>query len=97
MNKEKPVRRLSCAFVVGIVLFMAPAAAAQQASIIGLATDDTRSVLPGVSVTATDQASGRQIAAVSNERGEYRLLNVPPGKYNIQAELSGFSTVTTAL
>jgi hypothetical protein len=50
-------------------------------------------VLPGVSVTATDQASGRQIAAVSNEHGEYRLLNMPPGKYSIQAELAGFSTV----
>ena len=50
-------------------------------------------MLPGVSVTATDQASGRQIPAVSNEHGEYRLLNVPPGKYSIQAELAGFSTV----
>ena len=31
--------------------------------------------------------------AVTNDRGEYRLLNVPPGRYTIQAELSGFSTV----
>ena len=48
---------------------------------------------PGVSVTATDQAAGRQIVAITNERGEYRLLNMPPGKYTVQAELAGFSMV----
>jgi hypothetical protein len=68
-------------------------ASAQQASIIGTAVDDTKSVLPGVSVTATDQAAGRQMVAITNERGEYRLLNVPPGKYTVQAELAGFSSV----
>ena len=31
--------------------------------------------------------------AITNERGEYRLRNLPPGKYTVQAELSGFSTV----
>ena len=66
-----------------------PVAQAQQASIIGTAVDDTKAVLPGVSVTATDQATGRQLVAVTNERGEYRLLNLPPGKYTVQAELAG--------
>jgi hypothetical protein len=33
------------------------------------------------------------MVAVTNDKGEYRLLNVPPGKYTLQAELSGFSTV----
>src|SRR4029450_10107696 len=65
----------------------------QQASIVGTAVDDTKAVLPGVSVTATDQAAGRQIVAITNERGESRLLNVPPGRYTVQAELAGFSSV----
>ena len=30
---------------------------------------------------------------MTNEKGEYRLQNMPPGKYTLQAELSGFSTV----
>jgi hypothetical protein len=78
---------------VSLFSLLATAVFAQQASLIGTALDDTKSVLPGVSVTATDQSSGRQIAAVTNDRGEYRLLNMPPGKYNVQAELAGFSTV----
>jgi hypothetical protein len=75
-----------------MLMFAAPALA-QQGSIVGTVADETKSVLPGVSVTATDQATGRQVAAVSNDKGEYRLVNVPPGKYTIQAELSGFTTV----
>jgi len=67
---------------------------AQQGSIVGTVVDETKASLPGVNVTATDQDTGRAISAVSNERGEYRLVNVPPGKYTVQAELSGFSTVS---
>jgi carboxypeptidase family protein len=79
--------------LAGVLLLIATIAQAQQASIIGVAADDTKAVLPGVSVTATDQETGRQVATVTNERGEYRLLNLPPGKYTVQAELSGFSSV----
>jgi hypothetical protein len=87
------VSRLRNAVLVALVSLVSSVAQAQQASIIGTAVDDTKSVLPGVSVTATDQAAGRQATAVTNERGEYRLQNLPPGKYTVQAELSGFSTV----
>jgi hypothetical protein len=87
------VSRIRIAIVVALASLVGSVAQAQQASIIGTAVDDTKSVLPGVSVTATDQAAGRQVAAVTNERGEYRLLNMPPGKYTVQAELAGFSSV----
>src|SRR5215213_7983417 len=30
---------------------------------------------------------------ITDERGEFRLLNLPPGKYKVSAELSGFSSV----
>src|SRR5712692_5575255 len=72
---------------------VASVASAQEASIVGVAVDDTKSVLPGVGVSAIDQATGRLMIAVTNERGEYRLLNMPPGTYTLRAELSGFSTV----
>jgi hypothetical protein len=87
------VSRIRIAVIAALASLIGSVAQAQQASIIGTAVDDTKSVLPGVSVTATDQAAGRQVSAVTNERGEYRLLNMPPGKYAVQAELAGFSTV----
>src|SRR4051812_6142155 len=80
--------------IFSLCVLLAAPVSAQQATIIGTAVDDTKAALPGVSVTATDQETGRALAAVTNDRGEYRLVNVPPGKYTIQAELSGFTTVS---
>jgi hypothetical protein len=71
----------------------ASAFAQQQASVIGEVTDGSKAALPGATVTATNLANGIATTGVSDERGEYRLLNLPPGQYKVQAELSGFSTV----
>jgi hypothetical protein len=80
--------------IAGWIVFAAAASVhAQQASIIGAVTDETRAVLPGVTVTATAVASGAQFAALTDEKGEYRLPTVPAGVYRLQAELAGFSTV----
>jgi len=62
------------------------------ATVGGTITDESQSVLPGVTVTATDRDTGRQYVAVSDERGNYRLVNMPPGTYRIQAELPSFAT-----
>src|SRR3954469_8078785 len=79
---------------VFVALFVAAAVArAQDASMIGTVTDETKSVLPGATVTATDLETGRQTAGVTDERGTYRLLRMPPGKYKVQADLQGFSSV----
>jgi hypothetical protein len=69
------------------------AIAQQNATVVGTVVDESKAVLPGVTVTATDLATGRVLTAMSSERGEYRLQNMPPGKYSIAAELSGFGTV----
>ncbi len=71
----------------------APTASAQEASIAGAVTDDTRAGLPGVTITAAALDTGRTFTAVSDIRGEYRLRGLPPGRYRVQAELTGFSIV----
>ncbi len=81
------------ASVIVLALLCTVPALAQEASITGQVTDDTKAALPGVSVTATSLETGRQIVAVSDARGTYRLREVPPGRYKIQAELAGFSTI----
>jgi hypothetical protein len=81
-------------FAAAIVLFAASAFAQQNASVSGIVTDESKGVLPGVSVTATDLGTGRVSTATTNERGEYQILNLPPGRYSVVAELSGFGTAT---
>jgi carboxypeptidase family protein len=85
--------RLFAGIVFMFATLLAAPAAAQQASIVGTATDETRAVLPGVAVTAVELSTGAQFMSVTDERGEYRLLQMAPGRYKVQAELSGFGTV----
>jgi hypothetical protein len=66
---------------------------AQQATIVGVVTDESKAVLPGVTVTVTDVAKGTQVVAVSDQRGEYRVLQLTPGTYQLKAELEGFATI----
>lgn len=87
-------RLLTLALVAGLAT--ASPALAQSASLIGTVTDHTKAVLPGATITATNLETGAQATAVSATSGEYRILQLPPGVYRVQAELSGFSTVTVA-
>ncbi len=66
---------------------------AQDATISGTIKDNTGGVLPGVTVTATNQASGNTFNSVTDERGVYRIP-VRAGVYKITAELAGFTTIT---
>ena len=72
----------------------APAGAQQEASIVGIVADQSGAVLPGVSVTARSPAlQVPSVAAVTNERGEYRLTPLPIGLYSVTYELQGFQTL----
>src|SRR5438552_16984201 len=79
-----------------VAVLAAPVTALAQggtAALGGTITDESKAVLPGATVTATDLSTGRTYSAVSDERGEYRMANMTPGTYRVQAELTGFSTV----
>src|SRR5262249_58468207 len=84
--------------VFALIATLVPAAGqAQEASIIGQVTDDTGSVLPGVTVTATSPAlQVKQVVNVTDERGEYRLTPLPLGTYSVEYTLEGFQTLRRA-
>ena len=85
--------------LVGLILTAAitwatPAAAQNSGSIIGVISDSSGAVLPGVTVTATGPAlQVPSIVSVTDAKGEYRLTPLPPGAYTVTFELSGFQTV----
>jgi hypothetical protein len=72
----------------------AAAAFAQNAQISGLVKDQSGAVIPGATVTARNVDTGLTRVAVSDGTGEYRLVSLPPGRYSVATELSGFSTET---
>src|SRR5215831_63709 len=64
--------------------------------ILGTVVDAQGGVLPGVTVTVRNTASGVTRTAVTESDGKYRLPALDPGAYELKAELSGFNPVTIA-
>jgi hypothetical protein len=82
--------------VLGALLLSVSPAAAQDATLTGTVMDESKSVLPGATVTATSRSTGRVMDGVSDERGEYRLVGLRPDRYEIKVELSGFAAVVVS-
>ena len=87
------ITRSAC--LVGALLSLLPAVAAAQGttgSISGTITDEQKAVLPGVTILVIQTETGADRAQVSDEHGRYRVLDLPPGPYQIRAEIAGFNT-----
>jgi hypothetical protein len=85
-------------FLRGVLLVavstILPAAAFAQASIAGTARDTSGAVLPGVSVEASSPALIEKVrTGVTDDRGLYRILSLPPGTYTVTFSLTGFTQV----
>src|SRR5678816_4526703 len=60
----------------------------------GTVVDSSQAVLPGVTITLTEETTGFTRNIVSNDVGRFVAIAVTPGRYTIKAELSGFQTQT---
>jgi hypothetical protein len=65
------------------------------ATLIGEVTDPQKQVVPGASVTLTNKQTGVSQSTVSDTRGGFRFVSMPPGRYDLKVELSGFKTSIT--
>jgi outer membrane receptor protein involved in Fe transport len=68
-------------------------AQATRGIISGTVHDKSGAVLPGVTVTATNQDTGIARNVVSSAEGIYRIPALEPGMYTVRVELSGFQTI----
>src|SRR5262252_7845484 len=65
-----------------------------NATLGGTASDPSRALIPGVTVTATNTATGIVSTTVTNETGSYNFPSLQTGTYKVTAELAGFQTQT---
>ncbi len=63
-------------------------------SLSGRVADASGAALPGVTLRATDDATGFSRSVVTQTDGTYKFQALPPGTYSVIAELSGFATTT---
>jgi hypothetical protein len=88
-------RSMRLVLVVVFASLLASSAEAQilTGNIIGTVTDESKSVLPGVTVTISSPAlPGGPATTVTDEQGRYRFAGLTPGTYTLTLTLSGFAT-----
>jgi hypothetical protein len=85
--------RLVLLTVAGAWLLCATAASAQSpyGSVWGHVYDEQQAVLRGVTITATAPEAPGVVTATSDADGLFRLQDLPPGTYTINAERANFA------
>ena len=88
------MRNVLYALKVTVITLALPATALAQSSITGVARDTSGAILPGVTVETTSPALIEKArTAVTDGAGQYRIVDLPPGVYDVTFSLSGFKTV----
>jgi hypothetical protein len=80
-------------FCLLATLLLIPAALIAQGAygrILGRVADPTGAVLAHAKITLTNQATGISRDTLTNESGDYNFVEVAPGTYSVQFELTGF-------
>ena len=82
------------AALILVAAVMIPAAAYAQAAITGVVKDDSGGVLPGVTVEAASPVLIEKVrTVVSDDTGQYRIVDLRPGTYSVTFSLPGFSAL----
>src|SRR3989441_733985 len=89
------MRRLSLVTVVlCLALPIYTLAQTINATLGGTVADATGALIPGVTITATNVATGIVTSVLTNEAGAYNFASIQSGTYKVSAELPGFQTQT---
>ncbi|MEP7213284.1 MAG: TonB-dependent receptor [Acidobacteriota bacterium] len=72
------------------MLFSASVFAQQNGSIVGQVQDTLGAVVTGASVTVVD-AAGKEKIATSNQRGEFTVSGLAPGRYIVRVKATNFA------
>src|SRR5438045_5315784 len=99
MPKTRNANRIAMFVVLALlgVLWNAPLQAQIGANVGGIVTDNSGAVLPGVTITIINTATGRTRSLVTSAEGRYRAVALEPGPYQVVADLQGFGTVRRAI
>ena len=87
------MRHVAKAVLLAAVVVLIPSLAQAQ-SLSGTVRDNSGAVLPGVTVEAASPVLIEKVrTTISDGTGQYRILDLTPGTYNVTFTLPGFTTV----
>lgn len=84
---------LALLFTAGLMPGLA-SAQVLYGSLVGNIADQNGAVIAGATVTITNKATGQTREAMTNSDGEFSIINVLPGEYDLKASKQGFTTHT---
>ena len=90
------MRRAVQLSIMAVTLLGVPAALYAQTlgTVAGVVRDSSDAVLPGVSVEASSPALIEKTrSATTDSRGQFAIVNLPPGTYSVSFNLAGFAPV----
>jgi hypothetical protein len=90
--------RINVSILVVSVLLLSAAAQAQvtTATFYGIVTDPTAAVVPGATVTLTNEGTQAQTTHTTDQAGEFAFTFVRVGTYTLRIEASGFKAFQSA-
>ena len=91
MLNRKSVAILAAVLCASLMLVASPATSQSfYGSLVSVVRDAQGDVIPAAPLVLTNTATGERREGVSAENGEYRFVNLVPGTYRLEVELSGF-------
>lgn len=86
MSLKRSLLRMAFVFVSPVVLH----AQSYTGTIAGSVSDTSGGMVPGATVTITNQQTDRRDSLLTGAGGRYTSLPLPPGEYRVEAALQGF-------
>src|SRR3954467_4363778 len=87
-------RVVLCMAVLCAAVFLIPRTSYAQAAIAGVVKDSSGAVMPGVLVEASSPALIEKTrSATTDSNGQYKIVDLSPGAYEVSFTLAGFKTV----
>lgn len=79
-------------FCAVLVLLASAPAWAQDTALTGTVADPTGAVIPGATVTITNEATKAVRTVTTGEDGKYLVTQLDPGRYRVEVKAPGFKT-----
>lgn len=92
-----PMKRLALFAAMLLIAALPALSQTGTATIRGSVYDAARAAVPGATLILTNQATNAARRATSSEVGFFLFSGLPPGNYQLSAELSGFKKWSTEL
>jgi hypothetical protein len=87
---------LGCFCLIALILVRFAPAQIGGGSIVGFVTDQSKAVVPGADVKATNIDTNVVTTTVTNNDGYYEFPLLPAGNYSVETSHGGFRTVRSA-